>query len=304
MIVQTFMRGPFVKICFRRLHLPNPTVVLSVPSRRRCPFGDVRENVLPRRLSNLQHPEADTLAYKDVPIKTVVFSSSRERPGWVERQAWREAALLSLRVGNPTVFSADIDAIDIVLIDATGPRLPTLDACLAVRLLSPSVPLVCVVEDHDVDTSVAVLKAGADDCLYAGSRSDEIAVRLARLVGNRISAFPHTRDECLRFDGWQLLERRRRLLSPSGAEVPLTAAEFDILVAMSRNPGRVLGRQELLALTHFGLAKPSLRAIDVHISRLRAKTEIDPANPQIIKTVRLGGYVFACSVRRGPIAGR
>lgn len=254
----------------------------------------------PGELSNSQRLDPNVLTHEDLHIDAVVFTCRAGPPEWAARQAWLKAASLRHRRGSPAAFPADIDAADIVVVDATCARLPALDACFAVRLMSPSVPLVCVVQDHDVDTSVAMLKAGADDCLHVASRFDEIQARMARLVGARMSApRPEPEEEYRTFDGWLLLERRRRIFSPAGAEVSVTAAEFDILLAMSRNPGKALGRQELLALTHFGLAKPSPRAIDVHISRLRAKMEMDPTNPQIIKTVRLGGYVFACSVTRG-----
>lgn len=58
----------------------------------------------------------------------------------------------------------------------------------------------------------------------------------------------------------------------------------------------MLTREQLLALTHAGLAGPIERSIDVHISRLRQKIELDPRDPLIVKTVRMGGYVFTAAV--------
>ncbi|NEJ82115.1 DNA-binding response regulator, partial [Rhizobium leguminosarum] len=63
-----------------------------------------------------------------------------------------------------------------------------------------------------------------------------------------------------------------------------------------QNAGRVLSREQLLAVTHAGLAGPIERSVDVHISRLRQKIEIDPRDPMLVKTVRLGGYMFTANV--------
>jgi len=78
----------------------------------------------------------------------------------------------------------------------------------------------------------------------------------------------------------------------------MTTAEFDLLLAFCQHPGRVMTRQQLLGLTHAGAAGPILRSIDVHVSRLRQKIEPDVKEPLLIKTVRLGGYLFTPAVER------
>jgi two-component system OmpR family response regulator len=102
----------------------------------------------------------------------------------------------------------------------------------------------------------------------------------------------------LRFDGWQLDPMRRQLHDPSHARVALTTTELDLLLAFCRNPGRVITREELLSLTHSGLAGPIERSIDVHISRLRQKIEANPREPALLQTVRLGGYMFTAKVEQ------
>jgi two-component system OmpR family response regulator len=72
----------------------------------------------------------------------------------------------------------------------------------------------------------------------------------------------------------------------------MTTVEFDLLVVLCQNPGRILSRDQLVELTHGRLAGPLERSIDVHISRIRQKIEPDPRDPTLIKTVRLGGYIF------------
>ena len=101
-----------------------------------------------------------------------------------------------------------------------------------------------------------------------------------------------------RFVGWTLDPPRRELLDPDGAHVTLTSAEFDLLLAFCERPGQVLSREMLLELTYCGNAGPMERTIDVHVSRMRQKLEADSREPILIKTVRLGGYVFTPTVER------
>ena len=72
----------------------------------------------------------------------------------------------------------------------------------------------------------------------------------------------------------------------------MTSVEIDLLLAFCRNARRVLSREELLDLIHGGPAGSTERSIDVHVSRIRQKIELDPRDPALIRTVRLGGYLF------------
>ncbi|PYF02242.1 transcriptional regulator [Rhodopseudomonas faecalis] len=79
-------------------------------------------------------------------------------------------------------------------------------------------------------------------------------------------------------------------------KITLTSVEFDLLLGFCRNPGKVMSREQLIALVHGGMAGSIERSIDVHISRIRPKLEPDPSDRSMIKMVRLGGYVFTPSV--------
>jgi two-component system OmpR family response regulator len=74
--------------------------------------------------------------------------------------------------------------------------------------------------------------------------------------------------------------------------VPLTSAEFDLLLVLCQRPRRVLSRDQLVDLTRGRGAAPFDRSIDVLVSRLRQKMESDPRDPMLIKTIRSGGYLF------------
>ncbi|MCZ6851941.1 MAG: helix-turn-helix domain-containing protein, partial [Planctomycetota bacterium] len=98
------------------------------------------------------------------------------------------------------------------------------------------------------------------------------------------------------FAGWRLDRGLRHLESPGGLVVDLGTGEFDLLVAFAEHPQQVLTRDQLLDLTHGRAEAPFDRSIDMQVSRLRRKIEADPKEPELIKTVRGGGYVFTAVV--------
>jgi two-component system, OmpR family, response regulator len=100
-----------------------------------------------------------------------------------------------------------------------------------------------------------------------------------------------------RFSGWELNLRARRLTSPTGSSVGLSIGEFSLLTAFLRSPQQVLSREQLLAATRLHDEEVYDRSIDVQILRLRRKLEIDPSAPELIKTERGLGYVFAAPVQ-------
>jgi two-component system OmpR family response regulator len=81
-------------------------------------------------------------------------------------------------------------------------------------------------------------------------------------------------------------------------EIPLTNGEFDLLAIFVDLARSVLSRAKLLQMTREGIASKSGRSIDVQVGRLRQKIEAEPKNPQLIKTVRGGGYIFTAEVIR------
>ncbi|MBI4184724.1 MAG: winged helix-turn-helix domain-containing protein, partial [Proteobacteria bacterium] len=147
------------------------------------------------------------------------------------------------------------------------------------------------------------LEMGADDYLPKPFNPRELLARIKAVLRRSGEGSPREvadrGGETLRFAGWTLDVARRRLASPGGLRVELTSGEFDLLVAFAERPQRVLSRDQLLDLARGRTAAPFDRSIDVQVGRLRRKIEEDPKEPQIIKTVRGGGYLFAPPVERG-----
>jgi two-component system OmpR family response regulator len=102
----------------------------------------------------------------------------------------------------------------------------------------------------------------------------------------------------LAFGDWRLDVARRELRSASGTLILLSGAEFDLLLAFSEHPQRVLTRDQLLDLARGPVHDAYDRSIDTLVSRLRQKLETDPKTPSLIRTVRNGGYIFEAKVTR------
>jgi two-component system OmpR family response regulator len=186
-----------------------------------------------------------------------------------------------------------------VVLDLMMPGESGLDFARWLRTQSrlPIIMLTAMGEETD---RIIGLEMGADDYLPKPFNPRELLARI-RAVLRRASAMPEQAgpaEKVLHFAGWKLETARRRLLDPQGTEVPLTGGEYDLLMALVERPNRVLTRDMLLDLLRGRQAGPFDRAIDVAVSRLRRKLEDDGRNPQIIKTVRGGGYVLSASVER------
>jgi DNA-binding response OmpR family regulator len=99
-----------------------------------------------------------------------------------------------------------------------------------------------------------------------------------------------------RFAGWQLTVALRRMTSPHGEQIPLSNAEFNLLVAFLGAPNRILSRSELLTLSRLHDDEVYDRSIDVQVARLRRKFDLRDAAPAMIRTERGIGYVFSATV--------
>ena len=134
------------------------------------------------------------------------------------------------------------------------------------------------------------LEMGADDYLPKPFNPRELLARL-RAVMRRRSPAP---AGVLRF-GVLEIDRDRRAVRLDGEERPLTAHQFSLLLALAESPGRVLTRSELMDKVRGEELEAFDRSIDVHISRIRAAIERDPAHPRRILTLRGSGYLFVAA---------
>jgi two-component system OmpR family response regulator len=147
---------------------------------------------------------------------------------------------------------------------------------------------------------VVGLEMGADDYLTKPFSTHELLARI-RAILRRTQALATKpsagRPSVLMFAGWALNLGARRLQAADGTRVPLTGAEFELLLAFCEHPNRVLTREQLLDLTRGRAPAAFERSVDIQVSRLRRKIENDPKDPALIQTVRAGGYIFTAEVQ-------
>lgn len=229
----------------------------------------------------------------------LIVEDDREISGVLSRFLAKHGLRVSVALdGRSMRRSLSDGAVDIVVLDTMLPGESGLDLCRRLRLESdvPVIMLTALGEDMD---RIIGLEIGADDCLAKPFNQRELLARI-RAVLRRASSLPYNPRQAasatMSFAGWRLDAARRQLQAPDGTLVVLTSGEFDLLAALCQHAQRVLTREQLLDLTIGRGAEAFERSIDIRISRLRRKIEADPKNPQIITTVRSGGYFFAAEV--------
>ena len=191
------------------------------------------------------------------------------------------------------------EAIDLIVLDL---RLPGEDGLQLAQQLrqSSKIPIIIVTGRLDEADRVMGLELGADDYVTKPFSPRELLARIRAVIRRSHADEPLPgRDEGLRayrFAGWELNVRLHRLRSPKGDHIALTNGEFSLLAAFLSAPERILTRDQLLDLSRLHSTEVYDRSIDVQILRLRRKIEVDPTNPQLIRTERGAGYVFCAPV--------
>ncbi|MCR6630572.1 MAG: response regulator [Magnetospirillum sp.] len=196
-------------------------------------------------------------------------------------------------------------AFDLVILDLMLPGEDGLSLCRYLRDATQLPIIMLTAMDSETDRVVG-LEMGADDYIAKPFSARELLARVKAVLrrgiprrhgegedGTKIAPA----KEMLEFSGWRLDVGLRQLRSADGVLVELTSGEFDLLHAFLLNPQRILNRDQLLDLARGRVSGPFDRTIDVQVGRLRRKLEIDPKKPELIKTVRGGGYMLAAEVR-------
>ncbi|MFN3234875.1 MAG: response regulator [Gammaproteobacteria bacterium] len=195
------------------------------------------------------------------------------------------------------------DHFDLIILDLMMPGEDGLSLCKKVRQDSDTPIIMITAVGQDVDRIIG-LEVGADDFISKPFNPRELLARVRAILRRsqsseskpvEVSKNAHTIYE---FAGWSLDHTSRHLHAPDGLEMSISAGEFDLLLALLKHPQQVLSRDQLLDITKNREAGPFDRSIDIQISRLRRKIEHDPKKPSLIKTVRGGGYVLSCVVKR------
>jgi len=189
---------------------------------------------------------------------------------------------------------------DIVLLDIMMPGEDGLSLCRHLVEMR-HLPVIFLTARSEATDRIVGLELGADDYIVKPFEPRELVARIRtvlRRVSRNASPQEQMEDWHYGFEGWVLDPLKRKLIDPEGVTVPISTAEFRLLRAFLDHPRKVMDRDLLLDLVQGRTAHLFDRAVDNQVSRLRRKIEVGPSDPQLILTVRGGGYRFAASVKR------
>lgn len=211
----------------------------------------------------------------------------------------QDLRVTAVATGREMLAIVQNEPVDVLLLDLRLPGEDGLALARRVREIS-SMPILILSGKTDEADRVMGLELAADDYVTKPFSPRELLARI-RAVLRRVRAAESDlpNDDSLRayrFVGWELNLRLHRLTAPDGRRVALTNSEFSLLCAFLSAPQRVLTRDQLLERSRLHSLEVYDRAIDVTILRLRRKIERDPSNPELLRTERGVGYLFAAPV--------
>ncbi|MCU0282883.1 MAG: response regulator transcription factor [Candidatus Nanopelagicales bacterium] len=201
----------------------------------------------------------------------------------------KEGFTVALAGTGPEALAAfEREQIDLILLDLMLPGMSGTDVCRTIRAKS-RVPIIMVTaKDSELD-KVLGLELGADDYVTKPFSSRELVARIRAVLRRNVEEFdadPVVEAGPVRIDP------DRHLVQVNGQAVNLPLKEFDLLEYLVRNAGRVLTRGQLIDRIWGSDYVGDTKTLDVHVKRLRAKVEPDPAHPVHLVTVRGLGYKF------------
>jgi two-component system response regulator RegX3 len=189
--------------------------------------------------------------------------------------------------GPDALTEFDRGGADVVLLDLMLPGLSGTEVCRQLRSRS-NVPIIMLTaKDAEIDKVVG-LELGADDYVTKPYSARELVARIRAVLRRRGEV--EAPAEAVLTAGPVRMDIERHVVAVDGEQVALPLKEFDLLELLMRNAGRVLTRMQLIDRVWGADYVGDTKTLDVHVKRLRAKIEPDPANPRYLLTVRGLGY--------------
>ena len=202
------------------------------------------------------------------------------------------------QAGYATVTAADADEAlrifkeekpDLILLDVMLPQGSGFDVCRLIRQQGSNVPIIMLTARIAESDRVLGFELGADDYVTKPYSSRELIARIRAVLRRGELQDADVEGATLEV-GPVRMDTDRHIISVNGEVVAIPLKEFELLEFLMRNAGRVLTRVQLIDRVWGSDYVGDTKTLDVHIKRLRAKIEKDPANPEFIQTVRGMGY--------------
>ena len=177
---------------------------------------------------------------------------------------------------------------DLILLDLMIPEVSGIDVCRSIRMTSQVPIIMLTAKDSEVDKVVG-LEIGADDYVTKPYSARELVARIRAVLRRNSGELGESDTGVMTVDSVRM-DIERHQVSVNGIPISLPLKEFELLEFLMRNAGRVLTRGQLIDRVWGSDYVGDTKTLDVHVKRLRAKIENDPANPALIQTVRGLGY--------------
>ncbi|MFZ6017594.1 MAG: response regulator [Nitrospirota bacterium] len=180
---------------------------------------------------------------------------------------------------------------DLIVLDLMLPKIQGIELCRILKNDSKTaaIPIIMLTARGEEVDKILGLEMGADDYVTKPFSPRELVARVNAVL-RRVIKKPSA-EKILKI-GELEIDRERYTVSIKGNPIKLSATEFKLLLYLAERKGKVFSREQLLDAVWRDEAFVEPRTVDVHIRRLRAQIEEDPANPRYIKTMRGIGYFF------------
>jgi two-component system response regulator ResD len=228
-----------------------------------------------------EHSRGSVLVVDDEPTIAEVVARYLERAGYRTRIA---------PDGMRAIDAAAEQRPDLVVLDLMLPGIDGLEVMRRLRERDRGTPVILLTAKGEESDRVIGLRLGADDYVVKPFSPAELVARVDAVL-RRVDTSP-AQTAAIELED-MTIDPASRQVTVRGAEVPLTQREFDVLLFLARHPGQVFSRNQLMDAVWQYSFYSDTSTVTVHIRRLRAKIETDPAQPRHIQTVWGVGYRFA-----------
>jgi DNA-binding response OmpR family regulator len=249
----------------------------------------------------MTRPREATLAHEGGRVRVLVVDDERTIAEVVSRYLERAGYATHQAHGGPEAVSvARSWGPDLIVLDVMLPGFDGLEVMRRLRQsddgedgAEPRLPVILLTARGEESDKIAGLRRGADDYVVKPFSPAEIVARVDAVLRRSAPLDPAT-SKAIEIDGL-VIDPMSRTVTARGRDVVLTAREFDLLVHLASNAGRVLSRDQLMEAVWNTSFLTDTRTVTVHVRRLRAKIEPDPAHPHYIQTAYRVGYRFRAS---------